>query len=306
MKKTFYSNGKLLITGEYVVLDGADALALPTKFGQSLLIEFINEPKIYWESLDEKGDPWLKVNFSIISILSDLNNNNRVENDEKQRLISILKETQKLNSEFLNNESGFKITTQLDFPQNWGLGSSSTLINNIASWAKVDAFTLLKNTFGGSGYDIAAAQNNQPILYSINNNKPLVKEINLKWNFTDHLFFVHLNKKQNSRDAIKKYRLTSDQDYNLKQKISSLTIQITTCTNLSDLERLIEEHEILISKIIDQPPVKELLFKDYKGSIKSLGAWGGDFILVTGDKNDWDYFRKKGFETIISYNEMIL
>ena len=36
MKKTFYSNGKLLITGEYVVLDGAKALALPTKYGQNL------------------------------------------------------------------------------------------------------------------------------------------------------------------------------------------------------------------------------------------------------------------------------
>ena len=37
--QTFYSNGKLLITGEYVVLDGAKALALPTKFGQSLLVK---------------------------------------------------------------------------------------------------------------------------------------------------------------------------------------------------------------------------------------------------------------------------
>jgi hypothetical protein len=30
-KKKFYSNGKLLITGEYLVLDGAKAFALPTK-----------------------------------------------------------------------------------------------------------------------------------------------------------------------------------------------------------------------------------------------------------------------------------
>ena len=37
--QTFYSNGKLLITGEYVVLDGAKALALPTKFGQSLVVK---------------------------------------------------------------------------------------------------------------------------------------------------------------------------------------------------------------------------------------------------------------------------
>ena len=27
----FYSHGKLLITGEYAVLDGAKAIALPTK-----------------------------------------------------------------------------------------------------------------------------------------------------------------------------------------------------------------------------------------------------------------------------------
>ncbi|MEQ3661167.1 MAG: GHMP kinase, partial [Flavobacterium sp.] len=39
MKQTYYSNGKLLLTGEYVVLDGAKALAVPTKFGQSLSIE---------------------------------------------------------------------------------------------------------------------------------------------------------------------------------------------------------------------------------------------------------------------------
>ena len=39
MKQTFYSNGKLLITGEYLVLDGAKAFALPTKFGQKLTIE---------------------------------------------------------------------------------------------------------------------------------------------------------------------------------------------------------------------------------------------------------------------------
>ena len=37
-KQTFYSNGKLLLTGEYLVLNGAVALAIPTKFGQTLTI----------------------------------------------------------------------------------------------------------------------------------------------------------------------------------------------------------------------------------------------------------------------------
>ena len=48
MKKKYYSNGKLLITGEYVVLDGAKALALPTKFGQYLIIEPGKNQQINW------------------------------------------------------------------------------------------------------------------------------------------------------------------------------------------------------------------------------------------------------------------
>ena len=58
--QTFYSNGKLLITGEYVVLDGALSLALPTKYGQSLIVESINDQKLVWKSFDEKEDVWLR------------------------------------------------------------------------------------------------------------------------------------------------------------------------------------------------------------------------------------------------------
>ena len=52
-KHTFYSNGKLLLTGEYVVLDGANALAVPTKYGQNLVVEIINKPYIIWKSFNE-------------------------------------------------------------------------------------------------------------------------------------------------------------------------------------------------------------------------------------------------------------
>ena len=55
LKQKFYSNGKLLLTGEYMVLDGAIALAIPTKFGQSLTVEKLEEPKINWKSIDKNG-----------------------------------------------------------------------------------------------------------------------------------------------------------------------------------------------------------------------------------------------------------
>lgn len=42
--------------------------------------------------------------------------------------------------------------------------------------------------------------------------------------------------------------------------------------------------------------------------VKSLGAWGGDFVLVSNDL-DMDYvkkyFQSKGYNNIISFNDMI-
>jgi mevalonate kinase len=69
MKKTFYSNGKLLITGEYVVLDGAKALALPTKFGQNLIIDEGNNELITWKSFDKDGSIWFEDNIPFSSII---------------------------------------------------------------------------------------------------------------------------------------------------------------------------------------------------------------------------------------------
>jgi len=66
------------------------------------------------------------------------------------------------------------------------------------------------------------------------------------------------------------------------------------------------EHEKIISAIIQQKPVKSELFPDYFGEIKSLGAWGGDFVLATGNEKSISYFKNKGFETILGFEKMIL
>ena len=54
------------------------------------------------------------------------------------------------------------------------------------------------------------------------------------------------------------------------------------------------------------PTIKEELFPDYNGSIKSLGGWGGDFVMVTARENTLTYFNEKGYDTILSYSEMAL
>ncbi len=302
MKQEFYSHGKLLITAEYLVLDGANALAFPTKFGQSMLVNPGKKNFITWKSYDHTGALWLDVCFSMEEIRLF---NRKVEND-RDRLLSILMNAQQMNPSFLGNTAGFSITTILDFPNNWGLGSSSTLINNLSKWAAIDPYKLLKVTFGGSGYDIAVANNEHPIIYSKKEDKIQSKKQRIDWDFKDHLFFVHLNKKQNSRDGIAKYRKTRTNDAIPIQKMNELTSDLCNCINLSEFEVLITRHEKIISNILQQKPIKEALFENYPGAIKSLGAWGGDFILVTGSAENHQYFKDKGYETILPFGKMIL
>ncbi len=306
----FYSNGKLLLTGEYVVLDGATSLAVPTKYGQDLIIEPIEEPVLVWGSYTNDNICWFEAQFSLpkLRLISATFNSDKEGSSETiaETLQNILQEARKLNPDFLQTEKGSIVKTNLTFPQNWGLGSSSTLINNIASWANVNAFDLLWNAFSGSGYDIACAQNDTAIFYELENKKPIVSKVNFSPTFADNLFFVYLNQKQNSREGIKRYKEKKQHIDKEIQLISEISKNMITVNNLSDLEQLILEHENIISSIVELPKVKDRLFSDYSGEIKSLGAWGGDFVLATGNKDSADYFNTKGYTTVIPYKEMVL
>ncbi|MCB4808210.1 GHMP kinase [Tamlana sp. 62-3] len=298
----FYSNGKLLLTGEYVVLDGVTALAVPTKYGQSLTVEHIPEQKLIWESFNHESELWFHTEFDLTSQPIKW----QTKSDVAKRLVQILNAVKQLNPEFLNNKHGFKIKTHLDFPNNWGLGTSSTLINNIAQWANVDAFKLLELTFGGSGYDIACAQNNTAITYTIKDNTPSINPIIFNPDFKSFLYFVHLNQKQNSRDGINYYRKQKKNSIFEIRSINDLTKKIINCNKLVEFIELIELHEMVIAKITKQIPVKTKLFNDFNGAIKSLGAWGGDFVLVVSIDDPTNYFYKRNYKTVITYKDMIL
>ncbi|KQB38486.1 GYDIA family GHMP kinase [Flavobacterium aquidurense] len=304
MKTTFYSNGKLLITGEYLVLDGARAFALPTKFGQNLIVENGSDQEIQWKSYNYDEQLWYEDTISFSEIIT--NADIKIET-VKTTLINILHEAYILNPDFINNSPGYKIITELTFPKNWGLGTSSTLLNNIAQWTKVDAFTLLKNSFGGSGYDIACAQNNTPIVYRLEDNLPVVETVTFNPDFTQHIYFVYLNKKQNSKAAISAYYNNKNQ--NLVHNIidnNKITNAILESKTLKEFAHNVEKHEIHLSNILEIRTIKEIAFPDFNGVVKSLGAWGGDFVMAISKENPETYFKSKGYETILSYNEMIL
>jgi mevalonate kinase len=303
ISKAWYSHGKLLLTGEYLILEGAKALALPLKLGQYLSVKKAKEPLLKWKAMKPDG-AWFQAQFS----LPDLYVVKSTDDEMMNRLRDLLLKTRSLNNNFLNEEEGKEVETILEFAPEYGFGSSSTLINNVAKWAEVDPFKLLKLTFGGSGYDIACAQASSPITYSLKGESPVIEDVYFKPSFHDQLYFVYLNKKQVSRESIDDFRkkaLFSKRD---AINISEITDRILLAINLAEFEQLLFEHEKIIATILGRPIIKSELFYDYPGMVKSLGAWGGDFIMMTSrsEPDEFEsYIKNKGFETFYRYEEII-
>lgn len=307
MDLNFYSKGKLLLTGEYVVLDGAKALALPTKKGQSLRVK-TNETGIFkWISYDCHQHIWFSTQIKTSFFFKETPPKGASKFDET--LFKILWEALQMNPDFLDYNSGYQINTYLEFERLWGLGTSSTLINNIANWAHVNPFKLLNNSFGGSGYDIAAAEATTPIFYQRNldlNHPTITKASIFNPSFKDRLFFIYLEEKKDSKEAIKNYRSQSKNTLSTTiQKINTITEQIAICNDFCKFEKLLSNHEEIIASILNCDTIQQNYFKDYTGVVKSLGGWGGDFVLATGYLSEMDYFLNKGYKTVIPYDEMI-
>ena len=117
---------------------------------------------------------------------------------------------------------------------------------------------------------------------------------------------MYLNKKQSSKSAINNYLNKQFSLDKVKTKIDKITTFVSGTNDINDFMAALDKHEILLSDILEQLTVKESLFPDFKGTVKSLGAWGGDFVMVVSKENPLFYFNKKGYDTILKYEEMIL
>lgn len=297
----FYSNGKLFILGEYYVLEGAKVFALPTKFGQSLKVFPIKSDVISWKSYDADGTVWFNDEIAVEDIIKNKKQGDKV----RKTLIEILFQAHLLNPTIMK-AGGFVVETELTFPRNWGLGTSSTLINNIAQWFEIDAFVLLQNAFGGSGYDIACAQNNTPVTYEVKSGKPVVQPVVFDPPFKENIWFVYLNHKRDSKEAIANFK---KKQKNLTEEVSEVSRMTDELLLIKDMEQFIaffKEYEHNLGKVLEMEPVQQQLFSDYDGLVKSLGGWGGDFVMVAGGKDPSAYFKEKGYPTIVPYEQMIL
>ena len=332
----FKSNGKFLLTGEYLVLKGATALALPLKKGQSLDVETLdsNEGLIYWDAFYKStangqqsmvNGQQTMVNgqqptansqthwFSAVLDKSDFSVKNTDDKEKAERLSDILSKAKDLNGNIFTESHDFRFRTHLDFDPQWGLGSSSTLINNIAEWAEINPYKLLDQTFKGSGYDIACAKSNHPIFFKVMTDDPQaisqnIEKANFNPAFKDNLYFVYHGHKQNSAREIKAF-LNKENNFEKEIKsISEISRILPDIQTLRDFCYFIKIHEEITAKCLEQKRLKKY-FNDFEGEIKSLGAWGGDFFLVA---TEWDeqkvkkYFDSKDLNIVFKYNDIVL
>lgn len=297
----FKSNGKILLSSEYLILDGAKAIALPSKLTQDLHVTECDEKIIEWESIDEKDNLWYSEKFY-------LKNNNLTYRGEKNKVSEklLLLFNHIIKAKELKNIFGNKFLTKLNFKREWGLGTSSTFVNNLAKWANIDPYKLLFSAFSGSGYDIACCDINNPIIFQKKQNTINIKNVSFNPPFADNIYLIHLEKKQNTESSVKNYLKIKSDKYDYIKRINLISEEMIKSMDLSHFEDLITEHESIISKVISQKPLQKTTFSDYTdGKVKSLGAWGGDFILVTSKNNDLDYFKNKGYDTILKLSDIM-
>ncbi|MFP4471583.1 MAG: GYDIA family GHMP kinase [Bacteroidales bacterium] len=303
--RQYRSNGKFLITGEYLVLKGALALCVPLRPGQSMQVKEIPAAgHLTFRSFIHES-PWFQAGYK----LPDLEITDCSDAARAGYIRSILAGAASLNPEVFRNFQGFEIKTNIEFDINWGLGSSSSLIANIARWVGVDPLKLHFMTSKGSGYDVACATAEGPLFYRLGNEHPEIRPANFKPRFSENLFFVYTGQKKNSAESIVRNQNRLNGREKEIERISEITLEMTRVKELRDFRRLICEHEDILSKVLDEIPVKEKLFAGLEVSAKSLGAWGGDFALVTweGEPHELEkYLLSRDLDTFFGFDEIVL
>jgi len=262
-----FSPGKLMLTSEYFAIDGALVLAVPTRLGQEFFFEEKDDQKclVFWEAYHQ-NTLWLKA-------VIDYKNWQILETNIPSSAEFILKT--------LHNVQQL---SEIKFQH-----TNSYYLNTIS--------------LGGSGYDIAVAKEKSAILYQ---SKPEIKyeKVNFSPSFKNELIFIHLNQKQDSREGINLYR-SKEKSQRLVDEFSNLTRNILLCNELQIFSQLMLEHEQKIANFLKIPTVKERFFADSPVFVKSLGAWGGDFVMSAKFDGFRDYFWGKGFSTIFDWDDLI-
>lgn len=292
----YFCPGKLLISAEYAVLQGAKALAVPTKLGQHLKLSRSDAPVVKWKVQDERDNTLFEGEF----------------NEYGQVLSSTSLEWASRISKLLGELSargvplkGSSWSFHRDHPASWGLGTSASMIANVAHASGLDPMELFFASQTGSGYDVAVSYAKSALLYALKDGNAHWQETVFKPPFVDALWLVYSGVKQESEKEVKAFVKRTQLSKAQLIRCNELTQRMYTSQTLASFSQAIAEHELLIGELLDRKPVKRERFPDFDGQIKSLGAWGGDFLLVAAEGDVRPYFHQRGLTTVLAYTELV-
>ena len=299
-----YAHGKLLISAEYMVLHGSKALAVPLQLGQMLKrIRSDNERTFTWKAFD-RSKLWFSVTIDPLHMKV-------LSTDDPPRakyLCELFKACIEMMPSFQEDLFKWDVETHLEFSPEWGFGSSSTLTALLSEWAEVNPLDLHFMTSDGSGFDVACAIANGPIQYRLREGEPYYLHVPFHPPFKDQLYFAWLGSKQPTATHLSNLAGKLQPGYQEIHRFSVLTEEMTTATELDHFRSLMEEHEELLSSLLGMKRVSEERFPDLQGSVKSLGAWGGDFVMIaTSQVEDslYDYLYEQGIQIIFRYQDLV-
>ncbi|NLZ95630.1 MAG: hypothetical protein GX921_07405 [Bacteroidales bacterium] len=302
--KKYHTNGKLLITGEYLVLKGATAFAIPLNKGQTLMVETSNEAGLQWRAETPNG-LWFKAKFD-----DELKLLESTDHKKAETLQLMLQKSVEQNPSIQSKLNNSSVTTMLEFDPSWGWGSSSTLLHLLEQWLRINPYQLMDETIGGSGYDIACAVANSPIFYRRTaGTDPQITPAHFNPPFLQEMGIVYLNKKQSSSSQVKSFLASTSSQKDLVTEISELSEKFSTTKEINSFMSLMHQHEQIIAMATGLTPIQELLFPGFNGAVKSLGAWGGDFALFLSEENfnsNKKWFESKGYPVVIPLEEVII
>ena len=325
-----------MISGEYLVLSGARALAMPVSYRQTLTVAQrpASQPALDWRT-QVKGNSWLQTRFSLPDLESVTQpgegtqeadwaqredgsqqryappqQENRSRKESVRFVRNVLRAARELNPDFLAGQYHWEAVSDIGFDREWGLGSSSSLISNIAWWASADPYALFFKVSNGSGYDIACARSSRPVLYQYQgtNTPPHVETTSFNPVFGGQLVFVYSGRKQSSEKSLRTFDPGIVRPEDIRD-ISALSQKMAVTQNLAAFMEAMDHHERITAQYLHRTPLQADFFPDFPGSVKSLGAWGGDFFMAAADRPREEivsYFHHKGFHTVIPFAEMRL
>jgi mevalonate kinase len=300
MTGQLFSHGKLILLGEYAVLHGSNAVCLPLTTGQDLFYSFYKTRDIHWK--------WSYNNQIISSLVMDnqscdLKTKDSGNYDWVKELFRLIREQ---NPQFLMEQGG-ELHFINYFPIEWGLGSSSATISSICRLAGVNPYIVNQALMGGSGADIASTSMDQWFLYRKKMPLPKITKIQDDYLFRNLTCFVYSGKKQQTASHLKEVGIIKSSGFIEVNEVNHLAERFVSVNDINELYEIISKHELLISKFVTMEPIGKQ-YPDFKGMVKSLGAWGGDFFMAVsteGAEYIKEFFIMKGYNNVFTWNELV-